>query len=235
MRIVLIHEVFLPHFEVTEPMAAQSFPRYPYTAPQRISRTCIGIVIAAHLLVIYGLLQGKSISQPSAPIAMSVRLLSLEAPQTKPEIVPPKPRPMARKPVPIQTPTLLAAPAQTPAPTPIAVPPAPTFAEPVTATPTPAALIPTQPRFDAAYLDNPKPSYPGISRRLGEQGRVVLRVSVTADGLPQTVEIQTSSGYARLDDSALETVRRWKFVAAKLGNEPVAATVLVPIIFSLKG
>jgi len=216
-------------------MAAQSFLRYPYTAPQRISRTCIGIVIAAHLLVVYGLLHGKSINQPSAPIAMSVRLLSLEAPQTKPEIVPPKPRPMARKPVPIQTPTLLAAPAETPAPTPIAVPPAPTFAEPVTATPTPAALIPTQPRFDAAYLDNPKPSYPGISRRLGEQGRVVLRVSVTADGLPQIVQIHTSSGYARLDDSALETVRRWKFVAAKLGNEPVAATVLVPIIFSLKG
>jgi protein TonB len=63
----------------------------------------------------------------------------------------------------------------------------------------------------------------------------VLRVSVTANGLPQTVQIHTSSGYARLDDSALETVRRWKFVAAKLGNEPVAATVLVPIIFSLKG
>jgi protein TonB len=130
---------------------------------------------------------------------------------------------------------LLAAPAETPAPTPIAVPPAPTFAEPVTATPTPTASIPTQPRFDAAYLDNPKPPYPGISRRLGEQGRVVLRVSVTAGGLPQTVQIHTSSGYARLDDSALETVRRWKFVAAKLGNEPVAATVLVPIIFSLKG
>ncbi|WP_202634625.1 energy transducer TonB [Rugosibacter aromaticivorans] len=97
------------------------------------------------------------------------------------------------------------------------------------------ASIPTQPRFDATYLDNPKPPYPGISRRLGEQGRVVLRIHVTADGLPQIVQIHTSSGYTRLDDSALETVRRWKFVAAKLGNEPVAATVLVPIIFSLKG
>lgn len=216
-------------------MAAQSFPSYPCTAPQRISRICTGIVIAAHVLVVCGLLHGKSISQPSAPVAMSVRLLPLEAPQTKPEIVPPKPRPMARKPLPIQTPTLLAAPVEMPAPTPTVALPAPTFAEPVTAIAMSPASIPTQPRFDATYLDNPKPPYPGISRRLGEQGRVVLRIHVTADGLPQIVQIHTSSGYTRLDDSALETVRRWKFVAAKLGNEPVAATVLVPIIFSLKG
>lgn len=216
-------------------MAAQSFPSYPCRAPQRISRICTGIVIAAHVLVVCGLLHGKSISQPSAPVAMSVRLLPLEAPQTKPEIAPPKPRPMARKPLPIQTPTLLAAPAEMPAPTPTVALPAPTFAEPVTAIAMSPASIPTQPRFDATYLDNPKPPYPGISRRLGEQGRVVLRIHVTADGLPQIVQIHTSSGYARLDDSALETVRRWKFVAAKLGNEPVAATVLVPIIFSLKG
>lgn len=216
-------------------MAAQSFPSYPCRAPQHISRICTGIVIAAHVLVVCGLLHGKSISQPSAPVAMSVRLLPLEAPRTKSEIVPPKPRPMARKPLPIQTPTLLAAPVEMPAPTPTVALPAPTFAEPVTAIAMSPASIPTQPRFDATYLDNPKPPYPVISRRLGEQGRVVLRIHVTADGLPQIVQVHTSSGYARLDDSALETVRRWKFVAAKLGNEPVAATVLVPIIFSLKG
>lgn len=216
-------------------MVTQSFPSYPFTAPQRISRICTGIVIVAHVLVIYALLYGKSISQPSAPVVMSVRLLPLEALQTKSEIAPPKPRPMARKPLPIQTPTLLAAPVEMPAPTPTAALPTPTFAEPVTAIAMSPASIPTQPRFDATYLDNPKPPYPGISRRLGEQGRVVLRIHVTADGLPQIVQIHTSSGYTRLDDSALETVRRWKFVAAKLGNEPVAATVLVPIIFSLKG
>ncbi|AJP48632.1 hypothetical protein PG1C_09665 [Rugosibacter aromaticivorans] len=43
-------------------MAAQSFPSYPCTAPQRVSRICTGIVIAAHVLVICGLLHGKSIS-----------------------------------------------------------------------------------------------------------------------------------------------------------------------------
>jgi protein TonB len=41
------------------------------------------------------------------------------------------------------------------------------------------------PRFDAAYLNNPKPSYPPLARRLGEEGRVTLRVHVTPDGLPQ--------------------------------------------------
>jgi protein TonB len=73
-----------------------------------------------------------------------------------------------------------------------------------------------------------------MSRRSGEQGRVVLRVQVAASGLPTEVHLHAGSGSSRLDNSALETVRRWKFVPARLGSEPVAASVLVPIVFSLK-
>jgi protein TonB len=97
-----------------------------------------------------------------------------------------------------------------------------------------AAATPIPPRFDASYLDNPKPPYPPISRRLGEQGKVVLRVHVAADGSTTEVQVNTSSGYPRLDDSALATVRRWKFIPARLGQEAVAAWVLVPIAFTLK-
>jgi protein TonB len=167
-----------------------------------------------------------------APLAvLSVSLLPpAEVIQPNPEIVPPKPRPVERRPTPLPQPTQLAAPAESPAPAPIAVPPAPTFV----AAPVAAAPAPTQPRFDADYLDNPKPPYPGLSRKIGEQGRVVLRVRVDAQGLPVDVQLHASSGSERLDASALQTVRRWKFVAARLGNEAVAATVLVPIAFSLK-
>lgn len=89
-------------------------------------------------------------------------------------------------------------------------------------------------RFDAAYLRNPPPSYPPLSRRLGEQGKVHLRVHVNADGLPTEVEIKSSSGSRRLDESALATVRKWRFVPARQGDRPVAAWVIVPINFQLE-
>ncbi len=99
--------------------------------------------------------------------------------------------------------------------------------------PPPAPVTP--PIFNADYLANPPPPYPPLSRRTGEQGRVILRVHVTPGGAVDDVQVRTSSGHARLDDSALETVKRWKFVPAKRGAEPVAAWVLVPISFGLQG
>jgi protein TonB len=62
---------------------------------------------------------------------------------------------------------------------------------------------------------------------------VLLRVQVGADGLPRHIEIRTSSGSGRLDEAALEAVRRWKFVPARRGDEAVEAWVLVPVAFSL--
>ena len=89
-------------------------------------------------------------------------------------------------------------------------------------------------RFDADYLKNPAPPYPPQSRRFGEEGRTLLRVFVTADGSAQQVEIRTSSGSSRLDDSAQRTVRGWKFVPAKRGGVAVDSWVLVPIVFKLE-
>jgi protein TonB len=200
-------------------------------APTGASPAALGVVVALHLLAFWLLLRMNMISLPAPLAVLSVSLLPpAEVIKPNPEIVPPKPRPVERRPTPLPQPTQLAAPAEAPAPTQIAVPPAPTLvAAPVAAPP-----AQTQPRFDADYLDNPKPPYPGLSRKIGEQGRVVLRVRVDANGLALDVQLHTSSGYTRLDNSALETVRRWKFVPARLGNEPVAATVLVPIAFSLK-
>lgn len=93
----------------------------------------------------------------------------------------------------------------------------------------------TLPRFDADYLNNPPPVYPALARRLGEQGRVMLRVLVHADGTPTDVTINRSSGSWRLDRAALEAVRQWRFVPARRGDTPVAAPVLVPIAFTLEG
>lgn len=91
----------------------------------------------------------------------------------------------------------------------------------------------TLPRFDADYLNNPAPIYPRVSRRLREQGVVMLRVHVLPSGTPEVVELKTSSGSPRLDDSAVEAVRKWKFVPAQSGGRAVSAWVIVPIEFSL--
>ena len=69
---------------------------------------------------------------------------------------------------------------------------------------------------------------------MGEEGKVVLRVLVTPSGNAESIEIKTSSGSQRLDDSAMKTVRNWKFVPAKRGETAVASSVLVPIIFKLE-
>lgn len=216
---------------------------FDQTTRPRLSPLGLGTVVGVHLLLLTALVQLNVITLPVPLAVLSVSLLA-PAPEItpQPEIVPPKPKPVERRPTPpqtpLQTPTQIAAPAESPAPTPIAVAPAPTFVAapaPVVAAPVVAPMAaPTQPRFDADYLDNPKPAYPAISRRLGEQGRVTLRVHVAADGSTSEVQLHTSSGSSRLDQSALDTVRRWKFVPAKRGPDPVAAWVLVPIAFTLK-
>mgnify|MGYP000281677152 CR=1 FL=1 len=72
-----------------------------------------------------------------------------------------------------------------------------------------------------------------VSRRLGEEGRVLLAVQVDADGAPRQVRIARSSGYPRLDAAALAAVEKWRFVPARQGEHSVAASVNVPIHFRL--
>jgi len=98
----------------------------------------------------------------------------------------------------------------------------------------PARTAPaTMPQFDADYLNNPTPRYPPASRRMREEGVVLVRVYVLSNGLPEAIELKRSSGSHRLDHSALEAVRKWRFVPARRGDETVAAWVIVPIAFSL--
>ncbi len=95
----------------------------------------------------------------------------------------------------------------------------------------PPALRPA--RFDADYLHNPAPKYPETARRLGQEGRVVLSVRVSAQGTPLTIDIRQSSGFSRLDEAARAAVAHWRFVPARRGDEAVDASVLVPLQFRL--
>ena len=98
----------------------------------------------------------------------------------------------------------------------------------------PAAPTVELPSTRASYLNNPKPPYPASSKRLGETGTVLLRVLVGADGSAERVALKKSSGFDALDSSALETVRRWRFVPGKRNGVPAAMEYTVPIAFRLE-
>ncbi len=182
-------------------------------------------------------------SQPPAPSEPKVERVQPPQPQPKKPAPPPKPQPKLK---PLPAPKLTASPTALRQTEPAAAPETvvePSQSVPVAAVAAPAASIAAAPaavaltaaRFDAAYLNNPSPAYPMLSRRLREEGQVMLRVLVSADGQPMRIELRTGSGSDRLDRAAEDAVARWRFVPARRGDTAVEAWVLVPIVFKLKG
>jgi protein TonB len=181
------------------------------------------------------------------PLRMEVR--AIKTPSSPPSEVaksmmaPPKPLPavaqsMKRRSQPAaQAAVLAAAPSAEPAPPEFTAAPAAPAMEPTSTLaplmPAPAAV--EGPRFDADYLQNPAPAYPSLSRRMREEGKVLLQVRVSTAGLPEQIQIKHGSGYPRLDEAAINTVQRWRFVPARRGDETVSASVIVPILFRLEG
>ncbi len=83
------------------------------------------------------------------------------------------------------------------------------------------------------YLKNPPPLYPRKSRMNKEQGVALLLVDISADGKPIKLTLKKSSGFRRLDRSALKSVKDWKFKPARFAGIAVQSTVLVPVKYVL--
>lgn len=83
------------------------------------------------------------------------------------------------------------------------------------------------------YLREPAPRYPPQSRKLREQGLVVLRVVIDERGVACDIDIESSSGYARLDHAARDAVARAAFRPYIEDGIPRRALVLIPIEFAL--
>lgn len=115
---------------------------------------------------------------------------------------------------------------------------APVMEAPAAATPAPpsppAPPVVQMPSSNADYLQNPKPAYPPLSKRLGEQGKVVIRVLIGVDGVAQKAEMRQSSGFDRLDQAALATVLKWRYVPGKRGGVAEEMWFNVPINFVLE-
>lgn len=208
------------------------------------------VVIVASVLLFHGaalcLLQ-TGLLRRAVEVLVPVEILSEFIAPPKPKAVPPPVLPKAVTPpvirkneAPPPQPMPLAITDPTPAPNaPVGVVAAPKALPPITApvvtTPAPVAAVKVElPSSDADYLQNPKPAYPAMSKRLGEQGKVVVRVLIGVDGMAQKAEIRQSSGFDRLDQAALTTTQRWRYVPGKRGGVAEAMWFNVPINFVLE-
>ncbi len=90
------------------------------------------------------------------------------------------------------------------------------------------------PRLDHRFAASFQPPYPESARRAGEEGRVILRVLVGPDGRPSRVEIEQSSGHARLDEAAIRhALRVWRFVPGTRGDVATEMWTKIPVLFRL--
>jgi protein TonB len=83
-------------------------------------------------------------------------------------------------------------------------------------------------------LNNPKPVYPASAKKMGMEGKVMLKVFVSREGRVLNIEVGQSSGYEILDKAALEAVKNWRFVPARQGESPRDEWVQVPVAFVLR-
>jgi protein TonB len=212
-----------------------------------------GAVVAAHAAALWAMQHAFAQPQPPevvVPAEVIAEFVAPPAPAPKPPAPPPpapapkpQPKPVVKK---AALPKAIADPTPSPAAPRGAIDDAPQEktppAPPAPATPPvppappapPAAPKMELPSSNAAYLNNPSPTYPAVSKRMGEQGKVFLRVYINEQGQPEKIEIKQTSGYDRLDEAALNTVRNWKFVPGKRNGVPEAMWHIVPINFVLK-
>ena len=229
----------------------------------KLSRTpvIVSSVVLFHLAALWALHQG--LLQRMVEVVVPVMAISQAEPPPPPPKPPEPPKPVdPPKPLPLTPPPKTVQPVLTPAP-PVASPEPPAVLSAPTAAPTapavpaatalspapppppaptppPAAPAPPPPpkvelpSSKADYLHNPPPDYPRMSKRLGEQGRVVVKVLIGEDGRAQKVELLTTSGFERLDKSAMEAAMRWRYVPGKRGGVAEAMWYQVPIQFTLE-
>ncbi|HKQ30097.1 MAG TPA: TonB family protein [Burkholderiales bacterium] len=186
-----------------------SFPRVSYKARQ--SAACFGAVLLLHAAALYAVIHESNVVPPVISVPLSVSFATAPTPVKR----------KAETPKPIPTPAISHVAIAEPEP------------ERPSAKDEPEPPQVTAARHDAAYLNNPEPAYPSLSRRLGEQGRVWLRVFVNPDGSAREVQVRTSSGHVRLDRAAKQAAERWKFVPARNGSVAVGAWVEFTINFTL--
>ena len=206
------------------------------------------LVLALHGAALYGLWRARLIPVPADAPTLFVSFITppeekkAPEPQRPPE---PKPQPkpkaielpqppqlVAQAPVTAPTDHVAAAPPVKPEPvqTPVNVAPAP-----VVAAPLPAGPVALSSELSVACPQRAEPRYSDLSRRMGEEGAVLLRVELSETGEVTNPQVERSSGFVRLDNAALAAVRKWHCTPPTHNGKPVRATALQPFRFEIQG
>ena len=235
-----------------------SAPHLPVMTWAQVKRLVpLTFIILLHFVFFYALLNGWFYqarqalpkAEPESPKEIFVSLITVD---NTPEPPPPEPQPTPPKPVPpvvkkTVTPPLVIpvinkapseqaitappVPPQPPAPPkPVVVAPAP---EPAPPAPPPPPSQPKTISTGVQYLRAPEPEYPALARRMGEEGRVTLRVLVNENGRPTRVDVQKTSGSPRLDEAARQAVLRAMFKPHIEDGRATTVYAIVPITFQL--
>jgi len=175
----------------------------------------------------------------TAPKVEEVRKLDLPLLPSKPKLKPkPKPKPrlvqkqQPRQPV-SKVPELSEAK--------VIAPPSPPVEVVEVPVPEPAPMLaPTGPitlstELSVTCPELTPPDYPSLSRRLGEEGKLVLRVELDESGHVDTASVEETSSYKRLDEAALTAVKTWRCNPSLRNGQPVRAVALQPFNFVLQG
>jgi protein TonB len=93
-----------------------------------------------------------------------------------------------------------------------------------------AAAVTIQPK----PIRQPRPAYPASAQRRGLEGKVILQVTVGADGAVRAVAVSRGSSYSSLDDAAVAGVWNWRFLPGKVGGEAKEMTISLPVDFRLR-
>ena len=205
------------------------------------------LVLVLHAALLYVAMSYRLIPPPQEAVTLFVSMIN--PPPKKAEPPPPEPP----KPPPKKVQLVKERPIVKPQPAPVLVAEAQvsSLAEPVAPPPSPKAIIETPPtpvieepakpaqpivmssELSLACPNRSPPNYPAISRRLGEQGQVRLKVELDETGRVTYARVAESSGYKRLDDAGLAAVKGWRCNPATRDGKPVRAIALQPLDFIL--
>jgi len=207
-------DVTLPHMAIYSEFQIQAVDSSPY---EKIA--VVGLVVLLHLSVFAGyLLQPEMPAVLVNEMSISFANMQMQQADTIPQLKL-KPKEIEPEPVPSDEADIKET---APQDLPSASPPSP-------------VVLDAEPDYKAEYLNNPRPPYPLLARRMGYHGKVILNVEVLAEGKAGQVLLQQSCGYDVLDNAALQTVKTWRFTPAKRFGQPVTQWFLVPIKFTLEG
>lgn len=237
-------------------MLSLSRKNIDYLGPKQhwLSLPGLLVVLAAHGLLFYMLWNQRPLPSPEQTVTLFAEVISQPASKKPAEAKPapePEPEPVELKPVKKPEPKpkveqlVTKAPKTSqpesvvqPEPEPESVDEQDSVSDPVSEVPprqmeTGPVTLSTELSVSCPSLT--APVYPAISRRMGEEGKLVLRVELDEHGDVDDAQVVDSSGYARLDNAALEAVKNWQCRPSTRNGQPVRAVALQPFDFVLQG